>query len=669
MDASPPPDDFVRAINRTRRQPSQHGFSLTGSGKFDAIDDFIASEVDISSLPSSSSTLPAVSSSSRKTGQLWADAYRPHTADACLGNEANATYLLEWLRRLLVAASGSVRTTDKRKKHAVQRRVDRSKKRKRATRGGYSDESDDDMADFIVDDDEDEDAVGEYDEEIDDEEWFGKFRKINRHTADDTPASSQGTDAAAAAAAAAPALPLSTEKSKSDKLLDGFASLDKLTNCILLTGPSGSCKTATVYACASSLGYEVFELYPGMGKRSGKELLSAVGDLARNHMVSSGGVGGGATFKPTHTTSSSAASSTGGEVRQSLILIEEADILFEEDKGFWSAVVELVSESKRPVVIVCNDVELVPRGDLPLQEELEFEKPPVKAVVPWLQSVAARADGRYLTSTEVESFVKSLPGTDLALDEDSEREVGVDIRQAMHQLQFGHFASPPSASSSSQDIDAVSKLVSLGGAGIDMKSLARAAESISLACLFEHALYPSAQDVEVWGESSIEHSAPSSASSGTASTTRQWGTWTQLVPQPLAWQQQRAALSSGGVELDYRGIFADLHARIYADSTTATNAGPKDVEVGMDIGSEAATIRLETLQTHQSSLTKTLLKPLLLPSPFLPSFHPHLLFPLPQPPPPPILHGDRLRTNGSPHGARRRRPLPDPPVASSSSSL
>ena len=54
---------------------------------------------------------------------------------------------------------------------------------------------------------------------------------------------------------------------------------------MVLVGPTGVGKSAAVYACASELGFEVFELYPGMGRRSGKDLAGAVGQLTRNHMV------------------------------------------------------------------------------------------------------------------------------------------------------------------------------------------------------------------------------------------------------------------------------------------------------------------------------------------------------------------------------------------------
>ncbi|GAC77084.1 replication factor C, subunit RFC1 [Moesziomyces antarcticus T-34] len=338
--------------------------------------------------------------------------------------------------------------------------------------------SDDEWDDFIVDDDEQE---AEPPRELDDEQCFGRFGRIQTALAEPN----AGGDSPA------PSAP-------------GWESLEQLTNCMVLAGPSGSGKTACVYACAAQLGYEVFELYPGMGKRSGREMLACVGDLARNHMVSSGGIGGGASLKPTAATS----------VRQSLILIEEADVLFDEDKGFWSAVVELVGQSKRPVVVVCNEPDLVPLHDLPVQEVLEFQKPAAAIVAPWLQTVAARA-GRWLSADAVQRWLG---------------QAEVDVRQALMQLQFG-LGVPPKQTV----VDTVKGMVEEGA---DVRAVAKAAESSSWADVVE-----GSAGIEEWGDVGVE-----------LHPTRQWGSWTQLVPQPRG----SVPLRHSGTD-DYRAALDQIH--------------------------------------------------------------------------------------------------------------
>ena len=132
-----------------------------------------------------------------------------------------------------------------------------------------------------------------------------------------------------------------------------------LTNLILLQGPSGSGKSSTVHSVAKQLGYEVFEVSAGFGRRGAKDLERYVGDAARNHVVNgssprkkSGGGALAALFgrqqqkKQTPTQAASTKEWTpeplGGREQQdagpaqSLILIDEADVFFKHEEDCWA---------------------------------------------------------------------------------------------------------------------------------------------------------------------------------------------------------------------------------------------------------------------------------------------------------------------------------------------
>jgi hypothetical protein len=335
----------------------------------------------------SSFILSSLLSSSSEVHSLWTDCFRPRQAAEVLGNEVEALYLRDWIQTLEVkraslphptstsSSAPAVAGPSTSRTVSVVRAVE---KRKRGRPKKKKKRKDDWIVDSDEEDDKERDRMDE-DPILSDDE-FGYV----------LPAS---VDPSAAATASLQSPPTSTTGSSSS--IHGIASYPSLsthlTNSILLSGPSGSGKTAAVYACAAELGWDVFEVWPGVGVRSGKTLGVMVGEVGRNHLVGKGGTGrggkaggggasekekggvfsllmsGGAKGKEKATPrnvveededpGSTVSAGDGKEsvsVRQSLILLEEVDILFEEDSGFWEKVVSLIADSKRPVVMTCN---------------------------------------------------------------------------------------------------------------------------------------------------------------------------------------------------------------------------------------------------------------------------------------------------------------------------
>jgi hypothetical protein len=128
---------------------------------------------------------------------------------------------------------------------------------------------------------------------------------------------------------------------------DGFIAY---SNVVILTGPHGVGKSATVGAIAEELGYQVFEISPG-SRRGGKELMEAVGEVGQSELIT----------KNKEITTSSVLKKIGVEEmevtshrRKGLICLDEVDVLYEEDKGFWGSVTALVEKSRRPIIMTCN---------------------------------------------------------------------------------------------------------------------------------------------------------------------------------------------------------------------------------------------------------------------------------------------------------------------------
>ncbi|KAF8076393.1 hypothetical protein FPV67DRAFT_1471544 [Lyophyllum atratum] len=408
-------------------------------------------------------TQPIPSSS---THRMWVDKWHPTRAAEVLGNEENALYLRDWLRALELHLSTDTTSECKEnsggkgkakadargtKRPRVVRAVE--KRRGRKKRKIESDGEDD----WIVN----SDALEAEEDRINSDAPETSFDRWRSSPPSDDSNAYQ------------PSSPAPTPKQE----VFPHRSFDPLTNTILLSGPSGAGKTAAVYACAEELGWEVFEVYPGIGKRSGHGIDTLIGDVGKNHLVrktrtgdagiSKGRIALTQLFKGTSGETpaqqpiddienahpppedfgfispySADVTEAAPVVRQSLILLEEVDILFQDDNGFWPAVTKFIKDCRRPVVCTCNDISLVPTQDLPLQAVLYFQPCPPPLAASYLQGLSS-AEGYVLERNSLlQLYGGSAPRLDSLDVPDSPTPPtsgdfpAPDLRRAINCLQF-----------------------------------------------------------------------------------------------------------------------------------------------------------------------------------------------------------------------------------------
>uniref|UniRef100_A0A2D3UQC1 AAA+ ATPase domain-containing protein n=1 Tax=Ramularia collo-cygni TaxID=112498 RepID=A0A2D3UQC1_9PEZI len=333
----------------------------------------------------------------RGESQSWAQKYAPRSSSDVLQPDTEVSVLKGWLQSLAVQAVGGAATDSK----SIQPRVAEKPKKKRKKRS-------DDMDDFLVDSDED-------------------LREMN-----EIPAAEQGVDSGM----------LKTKGS----IVQSVSNDLKLSNTVLLSGPHGCGKTAAAYAVAEELGFKVFEIGSNE-RRSGRDVLEKVGDMTENHMVRHHGVESAesqppaptlndeafqrdlesgrqgkmnAFFKPQPAQRASvepkklikekkikaiqeAIKKPAKDQQQSLILLEEVDILFKDDKDFWMTVMKLITTSKRPFIMTCNDETAVPLQAIALHAILRFKEPPPDLATDYMLLLAA-AEGHLLKRAAVLSL-------------------------------------------------------------------------------------------------------------------------------------------------------------------------------------------------------------------------------------------------------------------------
>ena len=162
---------------------------------------------------------------------------------------------------------------------------------------------------------------------------------------------------------------------------------------VLLVGPNGIGKTATVYALAHEMGLKVLELNAS-STRSGRQVLANLREATQSHSVKkqekSNGEkkSNGLPNKKECQTNTSSDEATKGIDKTTVILFEDIDIVFEDlDEGFHSAINNLITTTKRPIVLTtssqnfmtCNRNKILNLKCLPQIFEFRAIQPPIIA--------------------------------------------------------------------------------------------------------------------------------------------------------------------------------------------------------------------------------------------------------------------------------------------------
>lgn len=104
-----------------------------------------------------------------------------------------------------------------------------------------------------------------------------------------------------------------------------------------------------------------------------------------------------------------------------LLLVEDLDLVFEQDDGFLAALIQLLSSSKRPIVLVATDISLPSLQKIVSQTGLiKFSSLSSKIITVWLQ-ILCLVEGCFVVKESLSELLQWNKG---------------DIRKTMLQLEF-----------------------------------------------------------------------------------------------------------------------------------------------------------------------------------------------------------------------------------------
>lgn len=131
-----------------------------------------------------------------------------------------------------------------------------------------------------------------------------------------------------------------------DFIVDDFEEEDDETEedvfvpVLIIQGLHGLGKSASVYAAMNELDGYVYEVNSGQN-RSRRELYGPLKEFCTTNIISK---------------------NEEKSFQKGLVLFEDCDVLFEQDKTFWTAVQDVINFSKRPIIISVQDITVVPKS-------------------------------------------------------------------------------------------------------------------------------------------------------------------------------------------------------------------------------------------------------------------------------------------------------------------
>ncbi len=73
-------------------------------------------------------------------------------------------------------------------------------------------------------------------------------------------------------------------------------------------------------------------------------------------------------------------------LKDSVILFDDIDVVLKEDQGFWSVICFFIKNSKKPIILTCNDVHMLKKIDLNI-EQIKFYKPSRELCINYLKTI------------------------------------------------------------------------------------------------------------------------------------------------------------------------------------------------------------------------------------------------------------------------------------------